>query len=51
MRQPIQTVGDPLRRAVLGTPRERPPADAGLSRLLGREVTVLSGRRREQIVP
>jgi hypothetical protein len=51
VRQPIQPVGDALRRAVLGTPGERPPADPVLSRLLGREVTVLGGRRREEIFP
>ena len=51
MRQPIQTMGDPLRRAVLGAPSQRPPADAALGRLLGREEAVLRRRGREEVFP
>ena len=42
---------DPLGAALLGAPAQRPPADPVLSRLLGREVAVLSSRRSEEIFP
>jgi len=47
----VFTGGDPLRRAVLGTPGERAPTDAVFSGLFGREVAVLGGRRGEEIFP
>ena len=51
MGQAVQTMTDTFSRAVLGAPRQRPPADPVLSSLRGREVAVLGGGRREEIFP
>jgi hypothetical protein len=51
MRQAVQAMGDPLGTTLLGAPGQRAPADSVLSRLLSREVAVLGGRRREEIIP
>ncbi len=51
VREAIESVLDPLGRSVLGTPRQRPSADAVFGGLGAREVATLSGGGGEKVFP